>query len=72
MFVPQVVGVTLNVPRDLAHLGQGCWLLVIVDVALEHFQHIDPVPGVGDESREQDVEPVVDRDEFIPVSNRPA
>ena len=74
--VPQVIRILLDLFGNLAHLGQCGRFTVLIDIALQHFQHVEPVPRVLDERGEQDVQPVVNGvvngDELIPVPDAAA
>src|SRR6185437_10316100 len=66
-----MIGVLLDFTGDYPHLCQRDRLLVIVvDIALEHLQYVQPVTWIGHEGGEQDVQAVVDRDELVPIANR--
>lgn len=47
--MPQMAGVALHLRNDLPHRREGLGLLPVVDVALEHLQHVDAVARVLDE-----------------------
>src|SRR5205807_1343625 len=49
------------------HLGQNFRRVLIVHVALQQLQDVEPVVVIADEVREQHVQPVVNRDKFVPV-----
>ena len=65
--MPDVLRVVLDAADDVAHLRQHFGLFLVVDVALQELEHVQPVSGIANERGEQDVEAVVDRDEVGPV-----
>src|SRR5579863_2016293 len=65
--MPGMFFVLFDLRNHLAHLFQHWRSGVVVNVALQKFQHVQTIPLIVNEVREQYVEPVVDRDEVIPV-----
>lgn len=70
--MPNVLLVVFNRYHGLPHFFEDVGLRLIVDVALQQFEDIQAIPGIADKSREHDVQAVIERDEFIPVSRAPS
>ncbi len=59
--------VLLDLGDHFLHFGQNGRRDFVVDIALQELQNIEAVALVRNEVGEQDVQPVVDVDEVVPV-----
>src|SRR6185312_15780550 len=57
--------------HDLTHSRYHRRLVLVVHIALQELQHLEPVARIDDERGEEHVEAVVDADELVPVESAP-
>jgi hypothetical protein len=65
--MPRMLFVLLNLRNHGLHLGQNFGRVLVVDVSLQELQDVEPVVLVTDEVSKQHVQPVVNRNELVPV-----
>ena len=68
----RVVWIFLHLPDDVPHPGQYLGLGIVINIALQQFENIEPIARILHKRREQHVQPVVDGDEVVPVARAPS
>src|SRR5579875_2093770 len=67
VMVPDVIFILFYLAYDVFHDLKHCWFFFVVDISLKQFQNIDTIALILYKGGEKHIEPIVDRDKFIPV-----
>ncbi len=62
-----MIRILLHLLHDVAHPRQNWRLGIIVNVALQKLEHIQTITRILHECRKQNIQPVINGDEVVPV-----
>src|SRR5579859_2368557 len=66
-FVPRMFSVLLHLGNHFLHFLEHWWRGIVVNIALQQFEYVQPITGVAHEIGEEHIQSVVHRNKFVPV-----